>query len=514
VPSLLCEDAMKTKLVVLLIALALAAGGIHVSSAAEPIPTIILFQSSLASITVDDAEAGTVTATLSWHVIHVNDQHRLTLHTYRLNSWELVFDVNSVPLEPVGSRTVTIKHPLNFGPPTFLLSIVDAQSRIVDQRPLIIAYDVESVTEAPMIDSFTAETESIDANTLASGGALVTVSWEVTNRLPTTNLVFEQVFEDGTTQSVELDRPNLWIPSTGQGPVAPVAREGEEVVKLRLSVVDVITGDVYDEQEVMLDVTGAANAPVVTPAPSLTPVAATTPTGSEEIMAFTATPNTVNPGAAVTLSWQVKGTNGVTIDLLVPNRSGAETVVNALSPQGSATVYLPEYAAYSVEFVLKPQGVSATATATVAINCPLTFFFGQADGCPTAAAASIEAAYQEFEGGFMVWRGDTREIYAFFDDGTAGYYLEASYAAMPENEPTDMPPLDREVPVSGFGKVWANAPGVRDKLGWALAAEEGYTMQLQSVATTREPVPAFSFYLTLPDDTVIGTGYGQWQTVE
>ena len=38
----------------------------------------------------------------------------------------------------------------------------------------------------------------------------------------------------------------------------------------------------------------------------------------------------------------------------------------------------------------------------------------------------VEAAYEEFEGGIMVWRGDTREIYVFYDDGTASYFLEAS----------------------------------------------------------------------------------------
>jgi hypothetical protein len=181
------------------------------------------------------------------------------------------------------------------------------------------------------------------------------------------------------------------------------------------------------------------------------------------------------------------------------------------SPKGTAEVYLPDYAAYSVTFTLWTSDRRASASAVVLVHCPFAFFFGQGDGCPSGEEISVGASYQSFEDGFMIWRSDTSEIYAFYNDETAAYFLAQDYASLPEPSLTEQPPLDRQAPGSGFGKVWANAPGVRQKLGWALSGEQGYTAHLQAVAPTREPRPEFAFYLTLPDGSVIGTGYGRWQ---
>ena len=498
---------MKTRWFVLIVMVFVALAG--PASAADSLPSIVTFEADLASITVDDTESAMVTATLSWHTVGVTADYRLRLHTYRLNNWELVFDENSVPLEPVGSREVTIRHPLNFGPPTFLLSIVDAQSRIVDQRPLAIPYAIEG-TALPVIESFTANTLAVEANALSQGSARVTVAWKVVNRLPTSNLMFEQVFADESVASVELPRPNRWIPSSGQGPVAPTGRAGAAAVKLRLSVVDVVTGEVYDQKELSLGITGVITEPL---APQTPPAPVVSGDGGQ-VIAFTAEPDLVNPGAAVTLSWEIRGTGGVTIEQSVPNMAAVETVVIAQSPKGSAVVYLPDYAAYSVQYTLYTANHASSAAVSVEINCPYTFFFGQGDGCPSGEAREVEAAYEEFEGGIMVWRGDTREIYVFYNDGSASYFLEASYAGLPEQPADAMPPLDRYTPVSGFGRVWSNAPGVRDKLGWALAPEQGYRMTIQSAAITRTPPPEFSFYLRLPDGSVIGSGFNVWRAIQ
>jgi len=497
---------MKTRWFVA-VAMVLVALAVPVS-AAEPLPSIVTFESDLPSITVQEAETGAVTATLSWHTTGVTEGYRLRLHSYRLNNWELVFDENSVPLEPIGSREVTIRHPLNFGPPTYLLSIVDAQSRIVDQRPLSIPYEIDEAS-TPVIESFTANTLAVEANALSQGAARVTVAWEVSDRLPASNLVFEQVFADESVASVELPRSNRWIPSTGEGPVAPAGRAGATAVILRLSVVDVVSGEVYDEEELSLGITGVVTEPAAAqglPTPLV-------PGTGGQVVAFTAEPDMVNPGAAVTLSWEIQGTGGVTIEQSVPNMALVETVVTAQSPRGSTTVYLPDYAAYSVQYTLYTANRSGSASAVVQINCPYTFFFGQGDGCPAGEAREVEAAYEEFEGGIMVWRGDTREIYVFYDDGTASYFLEASYAGMADRPADAMPPLDRYAPVSGFGRVWANAPGVREKLGWALMPEQGYRMMIQGVAVTRTPPPEFSFVLRLPDGSLVGSGFGTWRAI-
>ncbi len=51
----------------------------------------------------------------------------------------------------------------------------------------------------------------MDANALAQGVAQVQVTWTIINRTPSSNLVFEQIFSDGSAVSVELPRDNLWI---------------------------------------------------------------------------------------------------------------------------------------------------------------------------------------------------------------------------------------------------------------------------------------------------------------
>ncbi len=498
---------MKTRLLVSFLLIALVLGVVQVTRAASR-PTIVAFESSLKMITLPDAEAGKTTTTLTWHTADMTDEYRLTLHAYVLDKWELVFPQESVPLEANGARVVTIFQPLNFGPPTYLLSIISKGSNaIIDQRILTIPYDTGSVTEPPAIAEFTTDTTEIDAAALQAGTVRVMVKWSVSDRAPASNLVFEQVLADGSAASVELPRLNLYVPSDGEGPVAPSYREGDEEVILRVRVIDVISGTVYAEDELTLPVVGEAAPEPEPEAPTPTPVPVPQ---SNTITAFTATPNTVNPGAAVTLAWEVVGTGGVVIEQRVPNITTVETVVNAASPKGTALVYVPGYAAYSVQYTLYTADRSASRDATVAVYCPTAFFFGAGDGCPTGAAKQVGAVYQAFEGGFMLWRQDTNEIYVMFKDGSASYFLESDYASLAEATIEEAPPLDRQVPVEGFGKVWANGPGVRAKLGWALDDEQGYTARIQTVASGREPRPQYAFYLTLPGGEVVGSGYGAW----
>ena len=498
---------MKTRLLVSLLLMALLLGVVQVTGAASR-PTIVAFESSLKVITLPESEAGKTTTTLTWHTADMTDEYRLTLHAYVLDKWEMVFPQESVPLEASGARVVTIFQPLNFGPPTYLLSIIsNGSNAIIDQRILTIPYDTGGVIEAPMIDSFTTDTEEINAAELQAGTVRVMVKWSVGNRVPASNLVFEQVLDDESSASVELPRLNLFVPSEGEGPVAPSYREGEENVTLRLRVIDVISGSVYAEKELVLPIVGepTPEPPVTDPTPTPAP-----PPQPNTIMSFSATPGTVNPGAAVTLAWEVVGTGGVVIEQRVPNITTVETVVNAASPKGTALVYVPGYAAYSVQYTLYTADRSASREATVQVYCPTAFFFGAGDGCPTGPAREVGTVYQAFEGGFMVWRQDTNEIYVMFKDGSAAYFLESDYAGLPEAAVEEAPPLDRQIPVAGFGKVWANGPNVRSKLGWALDDEQGYNARIQSVASGREPRPQYAFYLTLPGSEVVGSGYGVW----
>ena len=189
---------MMIRILGVLIAAALALGGVGPTPARAQTsqPAILAFESSLESITLDEAEAGAQTSELSWYTANMSEGYRLRLLTYRRSAWEPVFGDESIPLEPVGSRVVTVEHPLTFAPPTYLLSIVDAQQRVIDQRTLTIPY--KAASGSPVIERFAADVASVDAGALSSRTALVQVSWQVARRAEGSNLVFEQVFEDSS----------------------------------------------------------------------------------------------------------------------------------------------------------------------------------------------------------------------------------------------------------------------------------------------------------------------------
>jgi hypothetical protein len=221
-------------------------------------PTIFLFESDVTAVTVDQLEAGDVVATLKWHVAHVTDAHRLVLEVYQDYGWVLVNNGDE-PLPPVGSLPLQLTAPRNFGPVTYRLSIVDQDERVLDQRTLVIPYDTMTMNEQPpVIESFSATSPTIDAATMTAGGVQVEVSWEVTNRWPLTNLVFEQMLGGDQVQNVELPRDTLWVPSKGSGVVAPVQPLEGNLIDLRLSVIDVITADVYAEKHFTISIIGTA----------------------------------------------------------------------------------------------------------------------------------------------------------------------------------------------------------------------------------------------------------------
>jgi hypothetical protein len=60
-----------------------------------------------------------------------------------------------------------------------------------------------------------------------------------------------------------------------------------------------------------------------------------------------------------------------------------------------------------------------------------------------------------------------------------------------------------QAPARGFAKLWANQSGVRKRLGWATAAESGYTMTVATIPGGSGRYPGISTYFTLPDGRVI-----------
>jgi hypothetical protein len=98
-----------------------------------------------------------------------------------------------------------------------------------------------------------------------------------------------------------------------------------------------------------------------------------------------------------------------------------------------------------------------------------------------------------------------------YNDGRIAQYPDSWGEGQP-NPVTDLPPAGRTIPERGFGKVWQMYPDVRSGLGWALAAETGYSMavEVHPGVWTRPDTLRF----TLPDNRIVRElPAGRWDFV-
>ena len=72
---------------------------------------------------------------------------------------------------------------------------------------------------------------------------------------------------------------------------------------------------------------------------------------------------------------------------------------------------------------------------------------------------------------------------------------------------TDAAPDGLTMPVSGFGKVWGNFPDVRTGLGWATAAEQGYTANIEEMGMSSDGT---IYKMTIPSGASITINADNW----
>jgi hypothetical protein len=395
------------KWVVVLLCLAVFIGIPAANAQENRPPTIFLFESDVTAVTVDQLEAGDVIATLKWHVAHVTEAHRLVLEVYQGYGWVRI-DTGSDPLPPVGSLPLELAAPGNFTPVTYRLSIVDPDGRVLDQRTLVIPYDTAAMSEnPPVIQSFSAGSPTIDAATMAEGNVQMEVAWEVSNRWPLTNLVFEQVLGSDQVQNVELPRDTLWVPSKGTGVVAPVQPPEGNLIELRLRVMDVITADVYAEKRFTISIIGTALPPepaVSAPAtPEAPPVAGDLTVLSDCFFSASNSP----------LRGWVDGPGIASPDTLhyayAANPTGdAKLIIARSDGSGAVTVNAPEK---GIPIGIQPRwspDSQRIAFANIAISQPGggTIYVVQADGTDMRRLASYTGYYDD-----LAWSADGTLLY-------------------------------------------------------------------------------------------------------
>jgi hypothetical protein len=101
-------------------------------------------------------------------------------------------------------------------------------------------------------------------------------------------------------------------------------------------------------------------------------------------------------------------------------------------------------------------------------------------GCAEDHHFTIWLGEQDFEGGWMLWREDTEQIYAIYQGVGWDQYTDTWQEGDPlfsctDQAPTESPPTPRR----GFGKIWCTDSTVRQNLGWATEVERGFEAPLQ-----------------------------------
>lgn len=245
---------------------------------------------------------------------------------------------------------------------------------------------------------------------------------------------------------------------------------------------------------------------------SVTPLVASGPT----IESFTIEAQD-NPtgGENLILAWQTTGATAVEIW-----RGPADAAMMwTVEPNGTLTVeYGPDEAFNPQNFnliAIDTQGNRVDQSQTYAFPCRYALFFDTGQ-CVDNEAQATAAAEQEFEHGRMLWLQNApypNPIVVLYEDGTWQTFADTWQPGEPENDPAIVPPNGLYQPVRGFGEVWRNRPGVRERLGWAVREEQGFESVWQADPPSAKGSPPL-VYLRLSNGQIaelFGREDGSWE---
>lgn len=236
----------------------------------------------------------------------------------------------------------------------------------------------------------------------------------------------------------------------------------------------------------------AVVATAVQPPPTRQPVWPTaTPTPDwAEVVVYPTVSSIIWPGESVTIDYEVHANSAALC--LAPPFTQDWTCYSAPTT-GPFTLDIPATTKTNLQFELRAfsdynQTVAAGA---VLLYCDKDawFFSGPPVTCPAGQPVQTAAAYQQFEHGTMFWLDDGQwwdpgsAIYVLYNEQNQVFDPFPEYSLPDADAPTPNteyePPEGLYVPESGFGLLWREYSWVRQRLGWALAPEVGYTATIQ-----------------------------------
>lgn len=289
---------MKTLSCLACLMLGVALVGAIPSAHAQSRPSIVYFDSTLAGISLAEAEQGLTTTTFSWVVMGMEADHALALEVYSGGQWQPATHPDGV-LPPRGSVELTITHSQSFAPPTYRLRVVDGSGAVWDAWVLTIPYLWPEAALPPNV-TFNA------AGGLGADGSLST-TWAITERLPTHAVRFTQFLSSGN--AVELDPLALgvhWVPSSATLALPLTPDPNAAQVLLRLEVLDVLSETVVASADLNVPTAFSNNAGE----PSRGGGSGGFIAGNEPpaFVSATLSQNTAHYGDTLTIRWQNRGT--------------------------------------------------------------------------------------------------------------------------------------------------------------------------------------------------------------
>jgi hypothetical protein len=266
-----------------------------------------------------------------------------------------------------------------------------------------------------------------------------------------------------------------------------------------------------------------APAPVVynTAVPSSPVPPSATPTVAPlHIQSFEVSPSVLEPGGAVTVSWQ---TTGDQVDIHRLNDLGQIVQYWNALPSGTLTFDATDDIRNFMIFriTVTTEGRQEVLERTVTMTCPDPWFFSNPPpDCPRRAAQTNPGVAQHFERGLMVWTDGSDQVFIFYNDGGSfqGQSLNAYdispdrwWPWMPENDPGIEPPHGYYQPIRGFYMAWAEPDAIvfhaRERLGWATDQEFPLTVSYQCDSDPSAP----NCYLQGPDGVIMMLpGFSSW----
>lgn len=205
-------------------------------------------------------------------------------------------------------------------------------------------------------------------------------------------------------------------------------------------------------------------------------------------------PKPIQPGASMEIFWTVRGTDVALVEVYDLATGELLTLMENLPLTGSAPYDIPTTATGGLNIVVwganRPDFYTPVTMWERVVQSSIP-----AHTEDSAVEITTQAAFQQYENGFMIWQADTGEINVFFgaNGGIMGGYPQEIYEPYPDNPFHDVP--DGFIrPISGFGRLWGSYPGIKDTLGWATAPEQSYQLTIQE--------RGLSTWFSLPDGRI------------